>query len=207
MTCKFKSNIVAAIFCIILKTYLFIQQDIAQNHSVSPCNRYVQVETNLENWHCEYFLGCVHNYGLIGNGFCNDEANNADCLYDGGDCCGSCVLTDFCAECACLDETAGNESTNALIGNGFCNDETNREECDYDGGDCCGSCVLKNHCTECTCFGELNNGIASHNALIGNGYCNDETNNEECMFDGLDCCGSDVFDTKYCTECKCKGNV
>jgi hypothetical protein len=27
------------------------------------------------------------------------------------------------------------------------------------------------------------------------------------MFDGLDCCGSDVFDTKYCTECKCKGNV
>ena len=24
---------------------------------------------------------------LIGNGICNDEANNADCYYDGGDCC------------------------------------------------------------------------------------------------------------------------
>jgi hypothetical protein len=26
---------------------------------------------------------------LIGNGFCNDEINNADCYYDGGDCCKS----------------------------------------------------------------------------------------------------------------------
>ena len=25
---------------------------------------------------------------LVGNGFCNDETNNADCNYDGGECCG-----------------------------------------------------------------------------------------------------------------------
>jgi hypothetical protein len=26
---------------------------------------------------------------LIGNGFCNNDTNNADCYYDGGDCCKS----------------------------------------------------------------------------------------------------------------------
>ena len=26
---------------------------------------------------------------LIGNGVCNDEANNEDCKYDGGDCSGT----------------------------------------------------------------------------------------------------------------------
>ena len=24
---------------------------------------------------------------MIGNGICNEEANNEDCQYDGGDCC------------------------------------------------------------------------------------------------------------------------
>ena len=28
------------------------------------------------------------NVALVGNGFCNDETNIADCNYDGGDCCG-----------------------------------------------------------------------------------------------------------------------
>ena len=28
------------------------------------------------------------NVALVGNGFCNDETNNADCNYDGGECCG-----------------------------------------------------------------------------------------------------------------------
>ena len=40
---------------------------------------------------------------LIGNGFCNDEANTAGCGYDGGDCCGDCANTDFCTECTCFD--------------------------------------------------------------------------------------------------------
>ena len=39
---------------------------------------------------------------LVGNMFCNDEANIADCNYDGGDCCGTCTLRSRCMECACL---------------------------------------------------------------------------------------------------------
>ena len=50
---------------------------------------------------------CVHDYALIGNGYCNDETNNADCLYDGGDCCGSSVITDHCTECACEGDSTG----------------------------------------------------------------------------------------------------
>ena len=38
---------------------------------------------------------------VLGNGYCNDETNNADCNYDGGDCCLSSPITDLCSECAC----------------------------------------------------------------------------------------------------------
>ena len=63
------------------------------------------------------------------------------------------------------------------------------------------------------------------NAFLDNGFCQDELNHGDCMFDGLDCCGYDwtYFDDededsnydgpndiapgdfKYCTECLCKG--
>ena len=39
---------------------------------------------------------------MIEDGFCNDETNNADCNYDGGDCCGTCTSMSQCTECACL---------------------------------------------------------------------------------------------------------
>ena len=38
---------------------------------------------------------------------------------------------------------------------------------------------------------------------MGNGYCNDETNNLECNYDGGDCCLGSGLDTQYCTECQC----
>ena len=49
-----------------------------------------------------FFLvpGC-DSVALVGNGFCNDETNNADCNYDGGDCCVN-VNTDSCTDCNCL---------------------------------------------------------------------------------------------------------
>ena len=35
---------------------------------------------------------------LVGDGFCNEETNNAICNFDGGDCCGVCVNTDHCSD-------------------------------------------------------------------------------------------------------------
>ena len=38
--------------------------------------------------------------------------------------------------------------------------------------------------------------------LVGNGYCNDETNNEGCNFDGGDCC-LNCINTDQCSDCVC----
>ena len=61
----------------------------------------------------------------INDGYCNDETNIPECGYDGGDCCGSCINTDYCTNCTCIGNVIGNEVPNALVGDGFCNDETN----------------------------------------------------------------------------------
>ena len=49
----------------------------------------------------------------------------------------------------------------------------------------------------------INKGCNSMYAdYIGDGYCDDENNIEDCQFDSGDCCGPDVF-TDYCLECIC----
>ena len=45
--------------------------------------------------------GC--NTGWIGDAYCDDINNNMDCSYDGGDCCGCNVNTQYCSVCGCLD--------------------------------------------------------------------------------------------------------
>ena len=90
-----------------------------------------------------------------------------------------------------------------LIGDGYCNDETNNRHCAFDHQDCCGSsCVIKERCERCECLTGIdpNNKIA--NVLVGNGFCNDETNSEDCNFDGGDCCGSCKL-TGFCKVCEC----
>ena len=37
-----------------------------------------------------------------GDGWCDDGNNNADCTFDGGDCCGDDVKKTFCTDCFCL---------------------------------------------------------------------------------------------------------
>ena len=124
-----------------------------------------------------FIAGC-NQANLISDGYCNDETNNDDCNFDGGDCCGSCINTDFCAHCICLGNVTSNEVENPLVGNGVCNNETNRLECHHDGLDCC---------------------LASN--LVGDGFCNDETNIPECYYDGLDCCVN--VNSDICSECSC----
>jgi hypothetical protein len=41
--------------------------------------------------------------------------------------------------------------------------------------------------------------------LIGDGFCNDKTNNAACNFDGGDCCGYNI-NTNLCSDCKCYFN-
>ena len=47
-------------------------------------------------------IGCVSSNPIwIGDGYCDDETNNAGCHFDGGDCCGVNVITQYCNECIC----------------------------------------------------------------------------------------------------------
>ena len=127
---------------------------------------------------------------MVGNGFCNDETNNVACNYDGGECCVMNANTVYCSECAChlIDTCAA--GYHPSVGNGLCDDETNVVECEYDGGDCCGYIINSEHCIECTCFHQEMCLAEVTHALVGDGVCNDETNNLECTYDGGDCCSN-----------------
>ena len=37
----------------------------------------------------------------MGDGFCDDDTNTGDCEFDGGDCCGDDINTDYCEDCKC----------------------------------------------------------------------------------------------------------
>ena len=90
----------------------------------------------------------------IGDGRCDDENNNEECGYDGGDCCDCTVKTTleyfyaeddrFCRDpnSDCVDPRVASypNCTNGNIpeiGNGQCDSENNNKGCHYDGGDCC----------------------------------------------------------------------
>ena len=38
-----------------------------------------------------------------GDNICDDENNNKGCHYDGGDCCGNNLNTQYCSVCKCKD--------------------------------------------------------------------------------------------------------
>ena len=90
----------------------------------------------------------------VGDGYCDDITNNEACTFDGGDCCGSTVNTEYCTECICLLNETCIAGTHPWVGDRHCNDETNHVECYYDGGDCCGSCVNIDQCSDCVCHTE-----------------------------------------------------
>ena len=95
------------------------------------------------------------------------------------------------------------------IGNGICEDDNNNEPCHYDGGDCCLTIADTDHsyytdywCIECLCHETIDCLVSLD--LIGDGICNDESNNADCIFDGGDCCRA-CTNTDNCTECICHG--
>ena len=62
----------------------------------------------LSNFFDIYLLVVCANSSLIGNGFCNDQTNNEDCMYDEGECCGTCANMEQCSDCQCLEGSPTN---------------------------------------------------------------------------------------------------
>ena len=109
--------------------------------------------------------------------------------------------------------TSSEECFQDWVGDGCCDDIYNIQECNYDGGDCCGSNINTNCCDECLCLNDDGNITTTTLSLttsseecfqdwVGDGYCDDIYNIQECNYDDGDCCGSNInFD--YCDECQC----
>lgn len=120
------------------------------------------------------------------------------------------------------------------VGNKVCDDFANIEECQYDGGklallfttvqdklisgDCCGKDSDYSFCNDCKCktldVGEslvaMKEYVESRcpvNYLksIGDLFCHDELNNEDCNFDGGDCCLTNKA-INVCNDCECLQN-
>ena len=56
---------------------------------------------------------------LIGDGYCQDGMNSAQCNFDGGDCCGSCVNTDYCTNCSCIGNILVDDSWDPVHCGGY----------------------------------------------------------------------------------------
>ncbi|CAN0135135.1 unnamed protein product, partial [Ascophyllum nodosum] len=106
---------------------------------------------------------------------------------------------------AVLQANCSSEFTSfQYVGDGSCDPWNNNEGCLYDGGDCCECTVESLHdddfwksytlCKDPTsgCIDprvEMYPNCTNGDILdIGDGYCDMENNNPECMYDGGDCC-------------------
>eukprot|EP00903_Cladosiphon_okamuranus_P005789 g5736.t1 len=117
------------------------------------------------------------------------------------------------------------------IGNGWCDIGNNIPECNYDGGDCC-ECTCQfdedwgyngnNYCQDFYCVDPEAACVDDDNITvdmlencpyvfgIGDGYCNDDNNNELCGWDEGDCCygtcdsGDDLWRCTNASVFNCK---
>ena len=114
-----------------------------------------------------------------------------------------------------------------IAGDGFCDDAVNDGECGFDGGDCCLPDIIDDYCSYCICYANqtlsmfctvwkfknfpflkklhLNSYVLACNPnemwLLGDGYCQDSSNSEQCDFDGGDCCLNQII--VACYDCMC----
>ena len=126
---------------------------------------------------CKYF-------DIVGDGYCDDEANTANCDFDEGDCCHPDHDRSICTECFCMSPKIVQNCDEYIYhckmhewhvdqGDGVCNEQLNSPECYFDGGDCC-----LEDCTDCNC---ISSNLTCIESELGDGICQDY-NNFICYF-------------------------
>ena len=82
-------------YCNTCECFDFTDGD-STSSSVSPISTITQSTPST--------MSCDSDYAhYISDNYCDDESNNEVCDWDGGDCCGDNVYTDYCDDCECLD--------------------------------------------------------------------------------------------------------
>ena len=88
---------------------IIMQKESASRKINQKFNQYIDYLNTIENEiaeesRCEDCMGndCSEVEDWVGDGWCDDGNNNAECTFDGGDCCGDDVKTTFCTDCLCL---------------------------------------------------------------------------------------------------------
>ncbi|CAM9139733.1 unnamed protein product, partial [Ectocarpus sp. 12 AP-2014] len=177
-------------------------------------------------------VGACYEDGF-GDGYCQQQNNNAECGYDGGDCCECTCQSPYdndddwhCSPdgygFACIDPDApcvdDDDITIEIVQNcdtsylrdSHCDQDNNNEICGYDFGDCCEcTCVSRRDDEEWACSSDGSGfacidptapcvdddditidmvEICGYVRGLGDGWCNEENNNEACGYDGGDCC-------------------
>ena len=115
--------------------------------------------------------GCVVEW--IGDGYCDDFNNKAECKFDHGDCCDNTSpdgykYCDACENCKMWGSALKpNQCIDSWKGDTFCDDFNNKKDCDFDGNDCCLDLPdSKKYCIECKCK---------------NDTCNDKWKKKKCL--------------------------
>ena len=116
-----------------------------------------------------------------------------------------------------------------FVGDMICDDECNHPKYFFDGGDCCVEVVYAFNCTDCFCYETCSHHdlITNHSIsrndeiqvcyellhlnsfylncyelILGDGFCDQECNHPEFLFDGGDCC-LEYVNTNWCEDCFC----
>eukprot|EP00904_Undaria_pinnatifida_P003217 jgi/Undpi1/12897/HiC_scaffold_7.g02563.m1 len=118
------------------------------------------------------------NFKAMGDGVCDTLNNNAECGYDGGDCCECTCIVDSLYPC---DEEQYYE---CLDPNAPCHGYENFAYTEHDEDDYLAD-IGSYYFSPCT--------VGS----IGDGECDNENNSEECGYDGGDCCECACVSTTF----------
>ena len=160
------------------------------------------INANSNNSTCQF-------WHIVGDGFCDDEANTVECGYDLKDCCQMGNDRTLCEDCLCFvsDDKKASIEENYFkscssyvpqhLGNHECDLNQNNEDHYFDMGDCClediscrikffnGTDYVKAYCPLNPC---IRSNIFCVQEELGNGLCEDHNNSPYCDYDLGDCC-------------------
>ena len=162
---------------------------------------------------------------LLGDNYCDDEANTLECGYDFNDCCKIESDKSICADCLCyipedkkimLEEEFQKKCLGSAInwatyfGDGLCDLGFNNEEHFFDIGDCClenSFCMSSTFLTTTGDYCEEDNCIQSNifcvKEELGDGICQGYNNGPYCEHDLGDCCLPTESQTNYTCNSEC----